>query len=327
MNRGKKNRTLITVLCLSVFFLGNRGVCAEGKNSSPSSAHRQGLPIEVAAAVDKSSILIGDKVTYAITVKAEKDIEVEFPQSLPENLAGFAVKDFGSKKTRWFNKKIYRYWYLLDTYVSGGHVIPASVIKYRKNGSSEWQELSAKEVKLEVKSVLEGAQDQKDIRDIRGPKAFAGKIWLYALNGIILLLIGAAVLGLIILRKKRKEEKAPPRPAHVIAYEALGLLEKKDYIRRRQIKAYYTELSLIARHYLENRFNIRAPEMTTEEFLIKVKEGGALSFEHKGLLREFLSCCDLVKFAKYEPVDEQAALSLASAKKLIGQTKEEERPL
>ncbi len=103
-------------------------------------------------------------------------------------------------------------------------------------------------------------------------------------------------------------------------------MEKKDYIRKGKTKAYYIELSDIMRRYLENRFNIRAPEMTTEEFLIKVKEDSVLSLEHKGLLRDFLLNCDLVKFAKYQPAEQEAGLSFASAKKLIDQTKEEAAP-
>ena len=84
------------------------------------------------------------------------------------------------------------------------------------------------------------------------------------------------------------------------------------------------ELSDIVRRYLENRFNLRAPEMTTEEFLNGVKDNKALSYEHKSLLREFLLHCDLVKFAKYEPPEKEADLSFKSAKELIDQTKGEE---
>lgn len=136
----------------------------------------------------------------------------------------------------------------------------------------------------------------------------------------ILLLMGAAIFTAIFLKRKKKKPKASPLPAHIVAYEALAALEKKDYLRSGQIKAYYIELSGIVRRYIENRFNIRAPEMTTEEFLMKVKEDDALSVEQKGLLREFLESCDLVKFAKYEPVEQEAALSMSSAKRLIEQT-------
>jgi len=282
--------------------------------------------IKATAAVDKTSIQIGDKITYAITVKAKKNIEVEFPQILPENLAGFAIKDFGSWQKGVFGKKTVKQWYLLDTYVSGEHIIPAILIKYRAKGQTDWQELSVNEVKLEVKSLLDNAPNRADIRDIRGPKSFANKTLLYILIVLALLLILGGVFSFILLKKKQEEFKAPPKPAHIIAYEALAELEKKDFIRQGQTKAYYVELSNIVRHYLENRFNIRAPEMTTEEFLLKVKEDSSLSVEHKGLLRDFLVTSDLVKFAKYQPAKQEASLALASARRLVDQTKQEDKP-
>lgn len=306
----------VIVFCALGAFLAGAGVCF--------AAEAKGSGIEVFASVDRPSIRIGDKITYTITAKAAEDIEVEFPQILPENLAGFAVKDFGSSQKSLFGKKTFKQWYLLDTYASGEHMIPQAAVKYRAKGKSDWQELSAKEIKVEVKSLLDAASAKGDIRDIRGPRSLAGRIWPYALAALIAFLIIAAVFVFIILKKKKEEYSAPPVPAHLIAYEALACLQKKDYIRRGQAKAYYIELSDIARRYLENRFNIRAPEMTTEEFLTKIKEDSALSPEHKGLLRDFLTNCDLVKFARYQPQEAEADLSLDSAKRLIDQTKEQE---
>jgi len=65
--------------------------------------------------------------------------------------------------------------------------------------------------------------------------------------------------------------------------------------------------------------------MTTQEFLLKVKDDSLLSNEHKRLLKEFLSCSDLVKFAKYGPSEKEVDSSFESAKKLIDETKEEEK--
>jgi len=123
--------------------------------------------------------------------------------------------------------------------------------------------------------------------------------------------------------KKSQDILVPQRPAHKIACEALVALQQKEYPRRREWNRYYTELSDIVRRYLENRFNLRAPEMTTEEFLNSVKDNKVLSYEHKSLLRDFLSHCDLVKFARYEPDEKEASLSFESAKRLIDQTKPE----
>lgn len=310
---------ICAIFCLGVFLANSSASFADAYKE------KKNLGIEASAMVDKASIQIGDKVTYSLTVKAQKDIEVELPQILPENLASFAIKDFGSSQKGLFGKKIFKQWYLLDTYSSGEHTIPSAVVKYRTKGQSDWQELSVNEVKLEVKSVLSNAPNRADIRDIRGPKSFVSKIWLYVPIAFAALFIIGAV-SFFLLKKKQEESNPPPAPAHVIAYEALSALEKKDYIHKGQIKSYYIELSDIGRHYLEDRFNIRAPEMTTEEFFIKVKEDSALSVEHKGLLHNFLVTSDLVKFAKYQPAEQEAGLSLALAKKLIDQTKQEDKP-
>ena len=48
---------------------------------------------------------------------------------------------------------------------------------------------------------------------------------------------------------------------------ALNRLRAQGLIEQGQFEDYYVQLSSIVRHYLEDRFHLRAPEMTTEEFL------------------------------------------------------------
>jgi hypothetical protein len=279
--------------------------------------------LEVSVSVNKDKITIGDKITYTLTVQADKDIEIEFPE-FAQNLGGFAIKDFGSSERGWFKAKTYRQWYVLDTYVSGKYSIPPSVIKYRKAEEEEWQKVKTRGISIEVESVFESAEDKQGIREIAGPIGFPVKIPWYV--WVILTLIALAGISFFLFkRKKAKTTIIPPRPAHEIAYEALQSLRQKKYLKGKKYKLYYIELSHIVRRYLENRFNLRAPEMTTEEFLNRVKDDKALSYEHKKLLGDFLSHCDLVKFAKYEPAEKEADLSFESAKKLIDQTKEEIR--
>jgi hypothetical protein len=301
------------------------GICLSSEEDTS-----EKLPLEVSASVDKPSpsserlgkVTIGDKITYTLNVKADKGIEIEFPE-FAQNLGDFAIKDFGSSEKSWFKTKTYRQWYVLDSYVSGKYSIPPSLIKYRQIGQEEWQEVYTDEITIEVESILESAEDKRDIREIAGPIGFPIKIPWYVWGILALVVLGTGIVFFLFKRKKNQEILAPPRPAHEIAYEALQVLRQKEYLRRKEHKLYYIELSDIVRRYLENRFNLRAPEMTTEEFLNSVKEERTLSYGHKNLLREFLSHCDLVKFAKYEPPEKEADLSFESAKKLIEQTKEE----
>lgn len=280
------------------------------------------LPLEVSASVDKDKATIGDKITYTIAVKAGKGIEIKFPE-FAENLGGFAIKDFGTSEKGWFKTKTYRQWYVLDTYVSGKYSIPEATIKYRKKGQVEWQEVSTEKITIEVESILKSAEAKRDIREIAGPIGFPIQIPWYVWAVLALIVLGAGIAFFLFKRKKTQSIFVPPRPAHEVAYEALNALKQKEYLRRKEHKLYYIELSDIVRRYLENRFNLRAPEMTTEEFLNSVKDNKALMLEHKSLLRDFLFACDLVKFAKYEPAEKEADSSFESAKRLIDQTKEE----
>jgi hypothetical protein len=98
-------------------------------------------------------------------------------------------------------------------------------------------------------------------------------------------------------------------------------LRAMDLPGKGRIKEYYFRLSDIVRRYLENRFSYRAPEMTTEEFLSAIKDSKEFSNELRGLLKEFLSHCDMVKFAKYGPTPIEILDSFKAAENLIDRTK------
>lgn len=66
-------------------------------------------------------------------------------------------------------------------------------------------------------------------------------------------------------------------------------------------RAYAAEVSDAVRQYLEGRFGLRAPEQTTEEFLVGLTRRPLLDVRHQGPLVGFLEQCDLVKFAGWRP--------------------------
>ena len=75
------------------------------------------------------------------------------------------------------------------------------------------------------------------------------------------------------------------------------------------------------RDYLERRYDIRAPELTTEEFLLVASRAAALSDEHRALLSAFLERCDRVKFAGYRPDAEESLASLKAARAFVEDTR------
>lgn len=156
-----------------------------------------------------------------------------------------------------------------------------------------------------------------DIRDIKPPVAIPnGWAWLWW--GLIALAVAVAAFLLWRWWKNRKLNIVlpPPVPAHVRAKqklaEALALIS--------QPKPFVIAVSDTARFYLEERFQFRAPERTTEEFLRELGGTKLLLPEQKESLGEFLAGCDLVKFAKYEPGENELRGLHGSAVRLVEET-------
>lgn len=156
-----------------------------------------------------------------------------------------------------------------------------------------------------------------DIRDIKPPFEISdGWAWLWW----TLAALTAVAVAVLLWRwwRKRLEPIAfvPPVPAHVRAKqkltEALALIS--------QPKPFVIAVSDTARTYLEERFNFRAPERTTEEFLRELSGTDLLAKEQKESLGNFLASCDLVKFAKYEPGETELRGLHSSALRLVEET-------
>jgi hypothetical protein len=117
-------------------------------------------------------------------------------------------------------------------------------------------------------------------------------------------------------RKLAETPLIPIIPPHIRAkqklQEALAFLDKP--------REFCILVSDTARWYLEERFDFRAPERTTEEFLYELQATSLLTADQKASLGEFLQSCDLVKFAKYEPGEPELRALHASALRLVEET-------
>jgi hypothetical protein len=169
--------------------------------------------------------------------------------------------------------------------------------------------------------VSPSAAAANDLRDIKPPVAIPGGWeWLWWTLG------GLALVALAFLawrwwqRRQAQVLIVPPVPAHVRAKqklaEALALIA--------QPKPFCILVSDTVRGYLEERFDFRAPERTTEEFLHELQGTPLLAAKQKEKLGEFLEGCDLVKFAKYEPREPELRDLHTSAVRLVEETEPKE---
>ncbi len=97
------------------------------------------------------------------------------------------------------------------------------------------------------------------------------------------------------------------------AFYELDKLLKRGLPGRGFYKDFYVELTMVVRRYVERKYGVKAPNMTTEEFL-RATGDGAQALGNRDALRKFLESADLVKFAGVEATPEMADSATDSAR-------------
>ena len=283
--------------------------------------------IAVRIRTDHKSLTIADRLQLWLEVDAREDFEIDLPP-VGDKLQQFGIVDFSTKPPVLIEDGKLRHVrrYLLEPFLSGTYKIPPMVVKYRtKDTTDELATIETKELTIEVRSELPEDQQGRDIHDIEHsvlpPKPPRTVLWLSLGGGAAALAI-LAILFLWWRRRQRPEEVAKRTPAHELAYAELRELVAADLVEQGLIKEFYHGVSDILRRYLERRFGLHAPERTTEEFLAELATDDTLVPEHKTLLTQFLQHCDLVKFAKLTPSEEQIQHTFDACRDVIEQTKE-----
>ena len=163
----------------------------------------------------------------------------------------------------------------------------------------------------------------EDLRDIKPPIDLPTDYFFWLVILVILIFVGIVfwVRFLILRSRQPKKILATMKLPWEIALERLNALQQENLPQKGQIKEYYSHLSDIVRRYMEDRFHIRAPEMTTQEFLWSLNNARELTDTQKNLLKNFLNSCDLVKFAKYGPTLNEMDESFRFAVNLVEETK------
>jgi hypothetical protein len=306
---------LLLILQVSVLKAADDKIKASSKESSKKSL------ADFSVFVDKSIITIGEKVKYTMQIEADESVNVEFPDDI--QFGGFAVKDFGREPRKKAGKNRIREkaWYVLDTYTVGPYVIPIQTVKIKlPNGSRK--KLKSTEIFVEVKSVIEEEGEEKEgLRDIKDPLSIPASIPV----GIVIMLIALGVGGVFYWFNYKKNQDAkrlePPLPAHERALNELQRIEGMGLIDQGQVKEFYFLVSNTLRKYLEDRFSLKAPEQTTEEFLENVSHSNDLEERYVELLKEYLYSCDLVKFARFVPGENEITTLLETTRHFIKETK------
>jgi hypothetical protein len=165
-----------------------------------------------------------------------------------------------------------------------------------------------------------------ELRDIKAPLGLPNN---FLLAFIVFGFVVFVLLSIFLWKKYRKSRDSLKKVEKQVlpwelAFKQLKQLESKGLVEKGMFKEYYFQLGLILRYYFENRFAIKAPEMTTEEFLFLLNTSKHLDQSQKKLLQDFFHFSDMVKFAKMAPSIDDALEAYSLVCNLIKITKPKE---
>ena len=327
MNRGYRSVILLSICLLALSGCGKKQDSAGSAEFEIDKDFQRG-PLVVHLRLSKSSLTIAQTFLLQIEAAIKDGYELTMPKIDPL-LQTFGLLDFhdlGDKLDEQ-NNLVKTYNYKFEPLVSGNFTIPPLTFKFTETAAADYTEpklyeLETEPIDIEVTSL--GGEDLAElvIADIAPPVSMPNDIPLWPFVIIVIVIIAAAVI--IVICTKRKTAAAIARlfkPAHEIAYQRLEKLVAAKLIEKGMLREFYQRISDILRHYIEDRFDLMAPERTTEEFLFELSESNSLPQADKDSLAEFLTHCDLVKFAKHRPETEQIQRTFDLVKNFIAKTK------
>lgn len=130
--------------------------------------------------------------------------------------------------------------------------------------------------------------------------------WIFVALTALGLLIAAAIYLVRILLQRIREHRMSPIER---AWAELDRLVKRGLPERGRYKDFYVELTLVVRRYIQRKYGIKAPHMTTDEFLREAKPSNAL--------RDFLVSADMIKFAGVEATLEMSEDATSAARNYL----------
>jgi hypothetical protein len=333
-----KRQILMVLVCVSIFSLPacdkekpNAILEPAEKKFEVDKKYERG-PVDFYLKINRKEITIADRVTLRLEITADENYEVGLPK-LGEKLEQFGIVDFDNPppKLAGPGRILYQRTYELEPFLSGDYKIPPLKITFWKKDdrSPKKHEVESEAVVIKVKSLLPEKSGELKIKGLVPPLELPGfdHRWLYLAAGIGVLIVLGGGFALWRRRKQIEITRQVKISAHELAFRELEELLAEKLIEQGQVKLFYVRISDILRHYIENRFALHAPERTTEEFLTELRQSNVLTDRHKGLLKEFLIHCDLVKFAQLQPANDEIQKTFDICKQFILETQVKEEQI
>lgn len=299
------------------------GAPAPGANESV--ATRTEGEITIQTRLTPKAMTVAQTVELTLTLETERPLEVEWPDVAAALEPHFEVASAQSIEREAMPGGVVRQSrrFELQPLLPGEYEIPRLPILLDHDILIETDP-----VMVTVESVVADAQDQSlaPRKGVTDPPVDV-RFWALLSAGIATgALLVTAIVYLLVRQARLRDDAIEQRPAHEVALERLEELLRSDLLTRGEFEPFLNRLSAILRHFIEDRFMIHAPQQTTEEFLAAARSSGALDAARTAELAQFLTRCDLVKFARAEAARSEIDSAVMTVRNFIESSREPDSP-
>jgi len=258
-------------------------------------------------------LTVGDRfdVTYVVTTRHPSLVT----GPLADSLGAFVVAKEERKSVRRGDLDETTYELALACFQPGRQTLPG--LRFTVSFGDQGDTLTGDTVSVSIASVL--PDSMKDVNGLKPAETFPN-YWLWLIPAILALVAVLAWLGWKLYRRLKRLHEAvpPPLPAWEEALGALDRLPWREWLAEGQFKRLYYALSEILKRYLERRFEFDAVEQTTTELLASMR---AHKLPMRDEISRFFARCDLVKYAKTVPPEEETERALEQLRDFVQRTK------
>ena len=284
------------------------------------------LALVVSAAIDSTTLFIGDQTDLHLRATCEVGEQVQLPVLSEELIPGIEIVDKTIIDTAMLNDGRVQYNQYVTLTSFEDSLFYIAPLPFVSGDDTVWSE----SLTLNVVQPFEMDSTDMAITDIKG--IYKAPIWWWGILRWVLLALAIAGIGVggyylityLQSRARKSEDEVLPaeplRPAEEVALEKLDAIREQKIWQTGQVKEYHTQLTDVVREYIDRRFEVSSVEQTSDETLRAMR--GLLS-DKKELyesLREMLTLADLVKFAKWTATPDENEKSLRSAYTFVKET-------
>ena len=133
-------------------------------------------------------------------------------------------------------------------------------------------------------------------------------------------LITAIVIIIVYFSTRKKKEEQRKDPPHIVALRELDRYRSDKFWAPEKQKTFYSGITGAVKDYIDARFGIDAPEMTTAELFDALKDRSEITPDLYEKMKDLFESADYVKFAKFVADDTKNAEALPLCVRFVTST-------